>query len=233
MGNDLESYRASIGHFYIRFHSVFLRKAFFRLNKISILYELLKLFIKYSEHIAINCYFVYLEIFLQKPVSVFVILLLILLSNDVEQNPGPPLEGELSIFHLNARSMRHKLDYIDSVCNEADIICLTETHLDASVTNDDIFIEGYEKNPFRKDRNSSGGGVIVYVSDILQVLPRPDLDFDSEIIRLELVFPTYKLLFCVVYRQQNDNYPFWNNFQQSIENALNYSPYLVITGDIC
>jgi hypothetical protein len=33
--------------------------------------------------------------------------------------------------------MRHKLDYIESICNEADIICLTETHLDQNITNDD------------------------------------------------------------------------------------------------
>jgi hypothetical protein len=46
-----------------------------------------------------------------------------------ELNPGPTKEDELSIFHLNTRSMRHKLDYIESICNEADIICLTETHL--------------------------------------------------------------------------------------------------------
>lgn len=38
--------------------------------------------------------------------------------------------------------MRHKLDYIESISNEADIICLTETHLDQNITNDDIFKEG-------------------------------------------------------------------------------------------
>ena len=65
--------------------------------------------------------------------------MLILLSNDVELNPGPTKEGELSVFHLNTRSMRHKLDYIESICNEADIICITETHLDLNITNDDIF----------------------------------------------------------------------------------------------
>ena len=160
MGNDLESYRASIGHFYIKFHSVFLRKAFFRLKKDSLLCELLIFVIMYSKHCAINCYFVYLELFLQKPVSMFVILLLILLSNDVEQNPGPSLEGEFSIFHLNARSMRHKLDYIDSVCNEAGIICLTETHLDPSVTNEDILLKVMIKIPFERIVIIPGEGLL-------------------------------------------------------------------------
>jgi hypothetical protein len=39
--------------------------------------------------------------------------------------------------------MRHKLDYIENICNEADIICLTETHLDKNITNDGNSIEGY------------------------------------------------------------------------------------------
>jgi exonuclease III len=85
--------------------------------------------------------------------------------------------------------MRHKLDYIESICNEADIICLTETHLDQNITNDGIFIEGYCKDPYRKDRNNSGGGVIVYFSNHLIVQPRADLNFDSEAIWLEIVFP--------------------------------------------
>jgi hypothetical protein len=38
--------------------------------------------------------------------------------------PGPAKEGELSVFHLSTRCMRHKLDYIESISNEADIICL-------------------------------------------------------------------------------------------------------------
>ena len=95
------------------------------------------------------CYSIYLELLLKNPVSTFIIVLLILLSNDVELNPGPTKEGELSVFHLNTRSMRHKLDYIESICIEADIICITETHLDLNITNDDIFLEGYCKDPFR------------------------------------------------------------------------------------
>jgi hypothetical protein len=94
---------------------------------------------------------------MKNPVSTFIIVLLILLSNDVELNPVPTKEGELSVFHLNTRSMRHKLDYIESICNEADIVYLTETYLYQNITNDGIFLEGYCKDPFKKDRNNSGG----------------------------------------------------------------------------
>ena len=95
-----------------------------------------------------------------------------------------------------------------------------------------LIIEGYCKDPFRKDRNNSGGGVIVYFSNHLIVQPRTDLNFDSEAIWLEIVFPAYKMLLCVVYRQLNANYPFWDKFQQSVENATNYSSNVAITGDL-
>jgi hypothetical protein len=41
-------------------------------------------------------------------------------------------------FHLNTRSMCHKLDYMESISKESDLICLTETHLDQNITNDGI-----------------------------------------------------------------------------------------------
>ena len=93
-------------------------------------------------------------------------------------------------------------------------------------------LEGYCKDPFRKDRNNSGGGVIVYFSKHLIDKSRTDLDFDSGAIWLEIDFPAYKMLLCVVYRQPNANYPFWDKFQQSVENATNYSSNVVITGDL-
>ncbi|CAC5380883.1 unnamed protein product [Mytilus coruscus] len=62
--------------------------------------------------------------------------------------------------------------------------------------------------------------------------PRPDLDFDNEALWLEINFPSYKLLHCIVYRQPSNNNTFWDKFHESIENALSYSPNVVITGDV-
>jgi hypothetical protein len=39
------------------------------------------------------------------------LLILILLDNDIAENPDP-FSDEISIFHVNARSVRKKLDYI-------------------------------------------------------------------------------------------------------------------------
>ena len=95
-----------------------------------------------------------------------------------------------------------------------------------------FFWEGYCNDPFRKDRNNSGEDVIVYFSNHVIVKPRTDLDFDSEAIWMEIYFPAYTMLICVVYRQPNGNYPFWDKFHQSVDNATNYSSNVVITGDL-
>ena len=93
-------------------------------------------------------------------------------------------------------------------------------------------LEGYCKDPFWKDWNNSGGGIIVYFSKHLIDKPRTELDFDSEAIWLEIDFPAYEMLLCAVYRQPDANYPFRDKLQQSVENATNYSSNVVITGDL-
>ena len=42
----------------------------------------------------------------------FVIFLLLLQADDIETNRGPENAHELSILHLNIRSIRNKLDFI-------------------------------------------------------------------------------------------------------------------------
>ena len=58
---------------------------------------------------------------------------------DIETNHGPNeiennIVNTLEIFHLNARSMRNKLNYIHDIADTFHILCITETHLDNSIT---------------------------------------------------------------------------------------------------
>ena len=64
----------------------------------------------------------------------FLILLMVLLQDiDVETNPGLENLYDLSVLHLNIRSIRNKLDYITDNVLDFNILCFTETHLDANV----------------------------------------------------------------------------------------------------
>jgi hypothetical protein len=81
------------------------------------------------------------------------------LGNDISENPGP-FDNEISIFHLNIRSIRRKLDYVEALALGSSIVCITESHLDDTVLSRDIQIQGYHENILRKDRNCFGGGVL-------------------------------------------------------------------------
>jgi hypothetical protein len=56
-----------------------------------------------------------------------------------------------------------------------DIVFFTETHLDYLIPNVNIKCEGFE-TPIRKDRNSSGGGIILYYKNYVNISRRLDLE---------------------------------------------------------
>jgi len=120
--------------------------------------------------------------------------LLIVLSNDVNLNPGPTSTNnfeELTIFHLNARSIRNKLSDIEYLAHEYKILAFTETHLDECIYNADLLIENFSE-PIRKDRNCFGGGVMLYISNTLHFKRRSDLEFDSgELMWIGVNIPNY------------------------------------------
>ena len=94
---------------------------------------------------------------------IFTLMLFLLVCGDIHPNPGPisstgnssvsdSCPNCLGILHLNIRSMRNKLNFIESFANDVDILCLTETHLDPSITDDQLAIDNFNQI-FRKDRN--------------------------------------------------------------------------------
>ena len=89
----------------------------------------------------------------------------LLLSSGIEPNPGPSCTG-LKLCHVNIRSLsRSKVKAIQ--CHLAsiyDIITISETHLQNSVSNDVVNIPGFH-DIIRKDRPEMGGGVAVYIRE--------------------------------------------------------------------
>ena len=91
----------------------------------------------------------------------FLSILLLLVSNDVQQNPGPTSgSNALRISSFNARSIVNKrLDlqaYVTLV--NPDIIAITETWLHNNIDDNELLPNSY--NIHRKDRESRGGGVL-------------------------------------------------------------------------
>ena len=139
-------------------------------------------------------------------------LLLLMLCGDVESNPGPALKS-ISAFHCNINSLfahnnDNKLGGLEILADitKSDIIALTETWLDSTIPDQLLSVSGFLP-PIRNDRNRHGGGVLIYCSDHLPVVPRPDLSsLPHESVWIEIKYkPNEKVLIGVFYRPPNQS----------------------------
>ena len=221
MGNDITQYRAAIGSFYSRTH-----------RSLSIFRS------HFSIHLNIICfilllYLLLLRCFVNNDDFMLYRIVLLLLCMDVHVNPGPTEHNDaLTIFHLNTRSIRNKLESILDVCDEYDILCFTETHLNDNVPTSDLKINGFNKM-FRKDRSCHGGGILVYTADHIVTTRRIDLESPTvETLWLEVTLQCSPLLICGAYRSEISPTLFFEHLSRSLESAIEFSPLLTITGDI-
>ena len=87
---------------------------------------------------------------------------LLLLSGDVETNPGPCTKDDLLIMHVNSQSLRHKIDLVEAEYNKFDIITISETWLSQKDTNESIHTNNFHP-PVRCDRPTDPQGGFVYM----------------------------------------------------------------------
>ena len=73
--------------------------------------------------------------------------------------------NRLIIGHLNINSLPNKIENLKAlIVGNIDILVITESKLDQSFPSGQFNIDGYSP-PFRYDRNSFGGGVIIFVRE--------------------------------------------------------------------
>ena len=67
---------------------------------------------------------------------------------------------------------------VDNSVHHFDVMALSETRLDQSVKNEDIFIQAFSREIYRSDHpsNTKTGGVCVYFREGLLVKRRKDLE---------------------------------------------------------
>lgn len=182
----------------------------------------------------------------------FVLCILLLISG-IEINPGPSrstsfsslssvssmssnlsglIESSVSFLHLNIQSVFPKLDNISAEYSCHDILSFTESWLKPSVSSDSLKLPGY-KLPFRRDRpDRLGGGVIIYVKDDVNCKLRQNLQIGSiECIWLELRLKHKKLLYGTFYIPPHSSQNVWDEFEQSVDLALDSNCDIIITGD--
>lgn len=96
---------------------------------------------------------------------------------DIEVNPGSGKEhiNASDIFHLNRRSIRNKIGYLNDIAHEFRILCFTETHLDNSIDSTSLKLQSFD-SPIRKDQTHNGGGIMIYMSSLSWHNRRKDLE---------------------------------------------------------
>ena len=104
---------------------------------------------------------------------------LLYFSGDIETNPGQTVQNELCFAHINARSIKNKVDLLEAESNNFDIISLSETWLSHSDRNSSIYLPNFHK-PVRLERpNDTHGRVAIYVKNYPYCKARPDLHVNN------------------------------------------------------
>ena len=166
----------------------------------------------------------------ESPFSLFKFLLL-LKSGDIETNPGPYTQ-HLCAMHVNACSLRNKIDLFECECDNYDIITVSETWLTNSVDNSSLLLTNFHP-PVRLDRDGDAhGGVAIYVRNSLCCKPRPDLHVDNlEAVWVETKINQEGLLIGCFYRPPSSPITYWNLISESIGKANDDLKKFVILGD--
>ena len=107
--------------------------------------------------------------------------------------------NRLILAHLNINSVSNKFDQlVNGIKGNIDVLMISETKLDDSFPSMQFLIEGYGP-PYRLDRNSRGGGILVYVREDIPCKLIPMKNCTIEGFSLELNLRTKKWLISCSY----------------------------------
>ena len=82
---------------------------------------------------------------------------------------------------LNVNSIASKFDAIKAIIlGSIDVMVFCETKLDDSYPTAQFVIDGFKK-PFRLDRNSNGGGILIYVRSDIPCSLKKDFNLSEDI----------------------------------------------------
>ena len=153
------------------------------------------------------------------------VALLLLRSGDVETNPGPKKSSVIKFCHWNLNGLAAhdflKVSLIEAfiTTHNFDIICLSETFLDSTVSqhDEDIMINGYSLLRVDHPSNSKRGGVCLYFKEHLPLIRRNDLSILQECLVTEIIVGNEKCFFTCLYGSQNQNHEELENLSSNLD----------------
>ena len=158
------------------------------------------------------------------------LILLLLEAGDIERNPGPKtINNSLSILHCNIRSIRNKLDYITENLLDFDILCFSESHLDANISTESLIKSSKYDIPYRKDRTNHGGGLLMYLSCELAHTRVSGLEtFWNESLWVEIKVNRDIYLIGLFYSPRTADTRFFDSLNKNIDKALDTTNNIII-----
>ena len=168
-------------------------------------------------------------------------------SGDVEKNPGPEddnisdtassesfpvYNANFSVVHYNVQSVKYKLDIIEPEFSNFSVVALTETWLNELTTNQDLVMNNFQ-TPFRRDRDDSHGGILVYIKDGIPCKRRADLELHTiECVWVEANVRNKRILIGTFYRPPESSPLVLSDIENSIGLAVDTRiSDIVILGD--
>ena len=150
-------------------------------------------------------------------------------NNSKEEEPHMILK-QLRLSNINKVIIGHLNSLINIVKGTIDILLVSETKIDASFPQSQFCIDGYIK-PFRLDRNSHGGGIMIFIRDDIPCKRLYAPKMDIEAIFFEINLNKTKWLCCGGYNKHNKNIA---RYLRSLEESLDsfIKNYLLILGDL-
>lgn len=141
--------------------------------------------------------------------------------------------AQLSIAHLNINGLSNKIHdiYYILTSEHIHVLALSETHLDPRTENTELYIRGYRL--YRRDRDSQGGGVALYVQNQIPSYKRDDLSLlEIEIIWVEIQLPGKPILVGSCYRPPHVKDQYLEKIRKKIiEKQGNKNIDIVLLGD--
>lgn len=170
-----------------------------------------------------------------EPYYVFLLIcLLILKSGDIELNPGPVDCEDITLFHMNIRGIKGKIDLLEAENSRPEVLAFTESHLDGNISNDVISLEGYPKI-FRKDFTSASGGVCIYLKESVHGERLEQFEqADLEIVWVKVICNNWYCILGVVYRNPALLVEYWDRLATNIGEVVDIfgSERVVLMGDL-
>ena len=164
------------------------------------------------------------------------------MSGDIETNPGPVSTNlqSLSICHWNLNSITTenfiKIPILQAylTTHKFDIVCLSETYLDSTFSNDDsrLNLNGYTLLRDDHPLDVKRGGVCVYYKNHLLLTRISGMSTLKECLVCELKIGKKRFFIVALYRSPSQSIEEFSNFkiklEQTIININNNNPYISI-----